>query len=220
MNKVFKKILNNTYKPLLQQYLKKDRSYTWKNINLSIPAGIFHPKFFFSTQLLLRFLSAVDLNNKKIIEIGCGSGLISIYCAQQQGMVTSVDINTAAVKCTALNASINNVAINALESNLFANIPNQEFDILIINPPYYAGAIHQPADHAWYAGPNYEYFYQLFEQLPNYMNSSSRVFIILSEEGPTDLIKKLCLPHFTIYKIHTFNKWLEKNHIFEITLSL
>ena len=58
----------------------------------------------------------------RCLEIGCGTGIISIYCAMSGSMVEAVDINPLAVKCASENAKRNAVHITAKESDLFSNI--------------------------------------------------------------------------------------------------
>ena len=68
MRKVFKYIVGKTYRPLLVKYLAKTRVYRYRNILLEIPPEVFHPRFFFSTKLLLAYLSRMSLNQKTFLE--------------------------------------------------------------------------------------------------------------------------------------------------------
>lgn len=71
-----------------------------------------------------------------VLEIGCGSGIISIYLAKRGNTVTSVDINPKAVKATKFNANQNQVNIEVLEGNMFEKIKGRKFDSIICNSPY------------------------------------------------------------------------------------
>ena len=64
MRKVFKYIIGKTYRPLLVKYLSKTRVYRYKDIVLEIPPEVFHPRFFFSTKLLLAYVSRMNLAKK------------------------------------------------------------------------------------------------------------------------------------------------------------
>lgn len=75
------------------------------------------------------------------LEIGCGSGIISIsllkYCPALQ--MTAVDINPKALDLTMENAERLGVAdrLTVLESDLFDVIPKQaQYDLIVSNPPY------------------------------------------------------------------------------------
>lgn len=87
------------------------------------------------------FLLARNLNilpNKKVLEVGCGCGLLGILAASQGNQVTAVDINPFAVECSRLNAKINRVheKFHVKLSNLFEELNGEKFDIIVFNPPY------------------------------------------------------------------------------------
>ena len=63
-----------------------------------------------------------------VLEIGCGSGIISIHLAKRGNTVTSVDINPKAVKATKFNANQNQVNIEVLEGNMFEKVKGRKFD--------------------------------------------------------------------------------------------
>src|SRR6476620_8158278 len=137
MNTALRHIVAHTYKPLLVKYLSKTRIYRYKDIRLSVAPEVFHPGFFSSTQLLLQYISKLPLQGKRFLEPGCGSGLISILAAKNGAMVTATDINPVAVEYLKKNSSQNKVDLEIIRSDLFNNIPEQQFDIIAINPPYY-----------------------------------------------------------------------------------
>src|ERR1051326_4600356 len=107
MNKIVKYIVERTYKPLLVKYLSKTRTYSYKGIVLEVPPEVFHPGFFSSTKILLRYISKEHLEQKKFLEPGAGSGLLSIYAAKKNAIVTSTDINPVAINYLQKNAETN-----------------------------------------------------------------------------------------------------------------
>lgn len=135
LNAIVKNIVAKTYKPLLERYLSKTRSYRYKDIQLEIPPQVFHPGFFFSTKLLLKYLGGLSLDGKNFLELGGGSGLISIAAAKRNAKVMATDINPVAVEFIGKNGIQNEVDITVVQSDLFQNIPVQAFDIIAINPP-------------------------------------------------------------------------------------
>ena len=49
-------------------------------------------------------IESLDIRRgEKVLEIGCGSGVVSIHCAANGAEVTSVDINPRAVELTGLH---------------------------------------------------------------------------------------------------------------------
>ena len=108
----FRKILlfifSFSLQPLLKKYLSKPRNYRYQELNLVIYPGVFHPGFFFSTQFLLKQLSQLELKDKRVLELGAGSGLISFVVKQMGGIITASDISENVVRNIKLNQKSNN----------------------------------------------------------------------------------------------------------------
>jgi len=83
------------------------------------------------------FLLARNIpNGKKVLELGCGSGLVGLCAAKKADSVLGVDINPAAVKCARQNAERNNVANCVFKvSDLFSDVSGR-FDVILFNAPY------------------------------------------------------------------------------------
>lgn len=218
MNTVIKHIISRTYKPLLVRYLSKTRMYRYKNIRLAIAPEVFHPGFFFSTQLLLHFINKMPLKEKSFLELGCGSGLISIVAAKQGAIVTATDINPIAIDFLKKNSYQNNVNISTAVSDLFKNIPVQQFDIIAVNPPYYKKQPVTAKDYAWFCGENGEYFSSFFKSLPGYIHQHSEVLMILFDGCDIEMINNFAGSNgFSLTCVFTKQNMLEKNFIFKIT---
>jgi release factor glutamine methyltransferase len=75
----------------------------------------------------------------KILEIGTGSGCVSIAVSNKKpkANIVSLDISKDALELAEINAKSNNCKnINFLEMDFLSEIPDDKFDILISNPPY------------------------------------------------------------------------------------
>jgi release factor glutamine methyltransferase len=182
MRRIIKGIVNRTWKPYVEWYLRAPRDFNYKNYSVEIIPGVFHPGFFFSTKLFISFLEKENLSGKNFLEMGCGSGLVSIVVAGQNAKVTAADIFPLAVACTEKNAQKNHAAITVFQSDLFESIPSQQFDIIAVNPPYYKKTPASPDQFAWYCGENLEYFTRFFLQAKRFVHDSSRIFMVLSDE--------------------------------------
>ncbi len=217
MRSTIKHIVGRTYKPLLEKYLSKPRMYNYGDITLEIAPQVFHPGFFFSTRLLLNYIKQLPLQGKSFLEPGCGSGLISIYAAKHRANVTSTDINPVAIEFLKKNSQLNEVELTIIQSDLFQNIPQKQFDIIAINPPYYKK---QPAtikDYAWFCGENGEYFSVLFKDLNNYIHAGSEVLMVLFEGCDIKMIEGLAGENgFDLNCVYTKQNLLEKNFIYKI----
>jgi release factor glutamine methyltransferase len=217
LRQTIKQLTTRLYKPLLVKYLSATRLYTYKGIRLVIPPAVFHPGFFFSTRLLLRYIASLPLKNKLLLELGAGSGLIALYTARQGAQVTATDINQVAIQSLEMNRQSNHIPLTVIESDLFTNIPQQTFDIIAINPPYYKKQPGTPAEYAWYCGEQGEYFQQLFSGLQLYMHAQSIVLMVLCDGCDLQMIQSMAATNgFRMNCVFTKTNWIETNYIFSI----
>ena len=86
-----------------------------------------------TTSMCMEYVEDKDLSGMDILDIGCGSGILSIL-AKKLGAknVLACDIDPIAVSSTIDNAKINGVDLQAKESNLFANVEG-EYDLIFAN---------------------------------------------------------------------------------------
>lgn len=205
------------YKPLLIKWLSKERLYTYRGIRLKIHPQVFHPGFFFSTGILLRYMRNLPLRNKTFLELGAGSGLISVSAAKAGAKVTATDINPVAIEYLHQNTRANEVAIKIIFSDLFSMVPAQTFDIIAINPPYYFEIPKDFAQHAWYCGKNGEYFHSLFKNLSNYVDQNTVILMILCEGSNRSAIQSIGEEYgFGFTCVQRVHNLIERNYIYQI----
>ncbi len=69
-------------------------------------------------------------NSEQVLEVGCGSGLISaIIKSNTEASVVGIDVNPFAAKCSRENG------VEAIRCDLLGPIKGK-FDIILFNPPY------------------------------------------------------------------------------------
>ena len=121
-----------------------------------------------------------------VLEIGCGSGIISIHLAKRGNQVTSIDINPKAVKATKFNAKQNQVNIEVLEGNMFDKIKARKFDFIVCNPPYLP-----PTDNyddpelalAVEGGPTgSEFTIEFLSKADKYLKENGKIYLIVSSK--------------------------------------
>jgi release factor glutamine methyltransferase len=218
LRNLLKKITHPFLKFGLNWYYSKPRSYTYEDCFVTVHPDVFPPQLTFSTKILLDFIKNLNLQNKTFLELGCGSGIISIYAAKKGAFVTATDINKTALQFLEKASIKNNVQLTIIESDLFDNLHKTSFDYIFINPPYYPKKPNSIKEKAWFCGENFEYFEQLFVQLPQYISLKNEVYMILSEDCEIQKIKAIALKNeinfvrVKEYKIVGEKKFLFKLH--------
>ena len=86
------------------------------------------------------FLLAENLEIKEgqsVLEIGTGSGLVSMYASLLTDDVTATDINYNALELAEKNFKLNNINTIKLEfGDLFEPVKDKKFDVILFNAPY------------------------------------------------------------------------------------
>lgn len=217
MRTLLKYLLSRTYQPLLVQYLSRPRTYRSHGIRLVIAPTVFHPGFFHSTHILLNYLKTFNLPGKKVLELGAGSGLLSIYAAKKKAIVTASDINPAAIHYLLRNSRQNQVRMEVLHSDLFRKMGNTRFDLIIVNPPYYKKDPGNMRDHAWYCGQDGNYFKNFFSGLGAHTKKDTEVIMVLCENCDLEMIFSMARDAgYEMKCVRTVRTFIEKNFIYHI----
>lgn len=80
-----------------------------------------------------------EKENPKILDIGTGSGAISIALAKElpESEVLGLDVSDDALKMAVINRELNNVSnLKFLKSDVFQHVREKNYDLIVSNPPY------------------------------------------------------------------------------------
>ena len=80
-----------------------------------------------------------EKENPKILDIGTGSGAISIALAKElpESEVLGLDVSDDALKMAVENRELNNVSnLKFLKSDVFQHVREKNYDLIVSNPPY------------------------------------------------------------------------------------
>ncbi len=88
------------------------------------------------TEILINTLK--DYGELKVLDMCCGTGAIglSIKKALPNCQVTLSDISKEAILNTKENAEALGVDVQVVQSNLFDELANTKYDVIVFNPPY------------------------------------------------------------------------------------
>jgi release factor glutamine methyltransferase len=222
MSLITKAFYATLLKPLIRLYLRLEPVVWSGGLRVKVPRSVFHPKLYFSSGFMREFIEQLQLKNRSVLDIGCGSGILSLAAARSGAEVTALDINPAAVASTRENAMANMLSerIHVIESDVFANLPRRVFDYIIVNPPYYFRAPDSDAARAWYCGENGEFFNSFFERLNDYASAHTHIYMCLEEKVETERVREIAASHG--YRMDVVDrkkmKW-EVTYIFSVSRS-
>lgn len=124
-------------KPL--QYILGSVPFCGLTIRVRPPILIPRPETEEWTTWLIELFKKYDYGSLRILDLCSGTGCIGLALAHHfpQAQVISVDINPDAIALAQENKTLNNLTnIQFIESNLYAQLTDQKFDLIVTNPPY------------------------------------------------------------------------------------
>jgi release factor glutamine methyltransferase len=185
--------------------LKRTVTEKIKGFTFTVYPSVFNPKDYFSSEIFGKFISSLeDLKGKYILDMGCGSGVVSVFAASKGARCLAVDVNPISVKATEENAKQNGLSdkIKTLPSNLFENIPPEEkFDIIFFNPPYYEKEPNTDFEKAFFTGTGFKVIKDFIEQSKNYFDSGGFVYFITSSDLKIDWFQNMLMAGGFEFKI-------------------
>lgn len=156
-------------------------------------------------------------DNRKVLEIGVGTGLLSL-CGLSFGAqsVVGTDINPAAVACAKFNAQrfgwqerfdVRLVAkTNAAAFSVIGN--DEKFDLIISNPPWVDQKPGNDFEFALY-DPGFELLKTLLEGLPEHLNPGGRVLLAYGSVSSIKTLYALSAKHGYQVKVISDERKLE-----------
>lgn len=160
-------------------------------LRLSVPPTVFHPRYFLTSEFFAGFIARLDLSGKRVADVGTGTGILALAAARSgAARVVAIDINPHAARAAAENAAANGLdaRVTAVCSDLFSDVaPDAQFDVILSNPPFFAGEPLDLADRAWHAGPAYRDIAPLFDQARQRLAPDGCMYVVLSSHADLDL---------------------------------
>lgn len=163
---------------------------------------------------LVRCLDIVP--GERVLEIGCGSGVVSLHCARAGALVTAGDINPVAVELTKRNAESNGLDIDVVETDVYGSISGK-FDTIIFNLPYLPVDDDCELSDAWSGGEGgLGPLPELLRGAPDHGNDGWRVVVVVSSLMDTERLDDLLGP-YSVKVLGELPLFFEKLRVLQIS---
>ncbi len=213
-------MLMRLYGPWAVRRIRRRRSWRWKGLTLEVPIGVFHPGLFFSSGVLAAQIERMQLGGRSVLDVGCGTGVLSLVAARAGAVATAIDLNPHAVNTTIDNAAANGLTVEVMQSDLFEGLRDRRFDLIVVNPPFFAKDPVDDAERAWFAGADLGYFERFFAGLGDHMAERPHpgsALMVLSEGCDMQTISAAATRHqFRLTIVERRREWLGVQVVWQI----
>jgi methylase of polypeptide subunit release factors len=131
-------VFNQGYEQVLQD-IQDGGTFEFHGMTLTAPPGIYPPKRNSSTDFIVAHWDAAGLRAGpgSMLEIGTGTGALSLYALKHGWRVRAGDIDPLAVLAAQTNAVTNNMHLDVSVSDLFSGFKGWRFDTIVFHIPLY-----------------------------------------------------------------------------------
>jgi len=162
--------------PTYWEFPLKGKTFRFKTDN-----GVFSKKEVdFGSRLLIESFVYPEDASGDILDVGCGYGPIglSVAYAYPNKNVEMVDVNSRAVQLAKENAILNNVSNTYIhESDVFSEVKNTSFAVVLTNPPIRAGK---------------KVVHEIFEKGFEHLSSNGELWVVIQKkQGAPSAMEKM-----------------------------
>jgi len=160
----------------------------------------------------LDFIKKLKLENSSVLEIGTGSGCISIALKGKINSlnITAFDISENALEVAKSNAKLNDLDIDFVCMDVFEYNSKEKYDVIVSNPPYISpgdkvsnNTKFEPYNAIYVEGDPLKYYEQIFKIGSTNLNNKFLIALEIDEEQGNNL-KKLASIYFKDANIVVF----------------
>ncbi|MEM4610118.1 MAG: methyltransferase [Thermoproteota archaeon] len=161
---------------------------------------------------------------KRVLEIGCGSGIVSLALVRRNTEVVAVDVNMQACRNTLANFKRNRLqgVVHVVNGDLATAFRDGvRFDMIVSNPPYLPVEQSPNEDPSWAAGKDAAFSRRLLENVLPLMADAGILFLVQSSLSDVDGLKRtLEEKGFLVEEASCKSFFFEKIIVFKISRKL
>lgn len=185
----FEEMIRKRHEILLNEYLnlKKKKIYKIGRYKVVVYPDVFPP--FDDSLFFYKFLKKLK-NPGRALDMGTGSGILSLGIQKKAKSIVSADINKKVIK--SLKETINLNKIKNIEprcSNIFSNI-KEKFDTIVFNAPFMYFKPKNMLEKA-ICDENYKDLGKFLKQARKHLTKNGRIYLAFSNIGDMDYFGKL-----------------------------
>lgn len=181
----------------------------YKDYHLSIPKEVYLPSD--DTYLLIETLKKEFKKDKiSFLEIGPGTGVITFEAYDFFEKLTAVDIDPKVVNyLKGVKDKYALIKLEVKESNLFSEIEDEKYDVIVFNPPYVPSEeIEVLSTDGGKEG--IEVILKFIKSLKKHLNKNGSAYLLLSSHNNLEKLYSLILENKLTFEVVS-----EKNIFFE-----
>ncbi|NPE08604.1 MAG: methyltransferase [Asgard group archaeon] len=164
-------------------------------LSLDIPSDVYDP----AEDSFLLAENVHDLTNEKVLEVGSGSGYVSLYLAKKfpRADFFCVEINQIAANTIKKNAKQNSINLEVICSDLFNSLLAKEnnlqfFDIVLFNSPYLPVKDFGLLEQAWSGGiDGLDVVKPFLKALPFFLKNNGCCYLVVSSKTNLALLENM-----------------------------
>ena len=179
------------------QYITNNQEFM--KLNFFVNQSVLIPRS--DTEILVEeVINTYKNEHIKILDMCTGSGCIAISLKKymQNSEVYGIDISKEALEVARLNAKNNDVDVKFECSDMFTNIKNKDFDVIVSNPPYIKTQVINTLDKevknepiiALDGGENgLDFYKKIIKEAFNFLSDNGMIFLEIGYDQKDELIE-------------------------------
>ena len=211
----FEKILQKVINGMPVQYITNRQEFMGLKFYVDKNVLIPQPDTEILVERVIEYCNNINYSSK-ILDLCTGSGAIAISLAKyiKNANIYATDISENAIEIANKNAKINKVGINFIKSDMFENIKEKDFDIIVSNPPYIKTSVISTLSNevknepyiALDGGKDGLKFYNIIcEKAEKYMNRNGIIFLEIGYDQKENIMNIFKKKYREVYCLKDLN---------------